>query len=98
MSFRLRFHELALTEWRRLDESIRRPLKKKLSERLENLRAPSVALSGMKNCFKIKLASAGYRLMYRVDDDVVYVTVIAVGKREKHRVYEAAHERIVPEK
>lgn len=94
MSFKLRFHELALAEWRKLDESIRKPLKKKLAERLENPRVPSAALSGLKDCYKIKLASAGYRMVYRVDDDVVYVTVIAVGKREKNRVYEAAQERI----
>ena len=95
MSFKLRFHELALAEWRKLDESIRKPLKKKLAERLENPRVPSASLSGLKDCYKIKLASAGYRMVYRVDDDVVYVTVISVGKREKNRVYEAAHERVL---
>ena len=94
MIFKLRFHQLALTEWRKLDESIRKPLKKKLSERLENPRVPSAALSGLKDCFKIKLASAGFRVVYRVDEDVLYVTVIAVGKREKNRVYENAHERV----
>lgn len=94
MSYKLRFHELALVEWNKLDESVRKPLKKKLVERLENPRLPSAALSGMKDCFKIKLKSAGYRVVYRVDDDIVYVTVIAIGKRENNRVYEAAHERI----
>ncbi len=44
----------------------------------------------MPDCYKIKLRSAGYRLIYRVDDDVVFVTVIAVGKRDKQKVYEAA--------
>jgi hypothetical protein len=29
-----------------------------------------------------------------VDDDVVFVTVIAVGKRDKQKVYEAAQSRI----
>jgi len=93
MSYKLRFHELALAEWRKLDESVRRPLKKKLAERLEDPRVPSAALSGIKDCYKIKLKSAGYRIVYRVDEEVVYVTVIAVGKREKNRVYDAAHER-----
>ena len=94
MTFKLRFHELALAEWRKLDESIRKPLKKKLVERLENPRVQSAALSGLKGCFKIKLASAGFRVVYRVDEDVLYVTVIAVGKREKNQVYETAHERV----
>lgn len=94
MSYRLRFHELALAEWRRLDASIREPLKKKLAERLEHPRVPSAALSGMPDCYKIKLRSAGYRLIYRVDDTVIFVTVIAVGRRDKQKVYEVAQSRL----
>lgn len=45
MTYSLRFHALALEEWRRLDGSVREPLKKKLAERLENPRVPSAALS-----------------------------------------------------
>lgn len=94
MSYRLRFHELALAEWRRLDAGLREPLKKKLAERLEHPRIPSAALSGMPDCYKIKLRSAGYRLIYRVDDTVVFVTVIAVGRRDKQKVYEVAQSRL----
>ena len=94
MSYRLRFHELALAEWRKLDASIREPLKKKLAERLENPRIPSAALSEMPDCYKIKLRSAGYRLVYRVDDEVVFVTVIGVGKRDKQKVHETAQSRL----
>ena len=47
MSYKLRFHELALAEWQKLDNSIREPLKKKLAERLENPRILASALSGM---------------------------------------------------
>ena len=72
---------------------MREPLKKKLAERLENPRVPASALSGMADCYKIKLRSAGYRLVYRVDEDLVYVTVIAVGKRDKQQVYDAARSR-----
>ena len=94
MSYRLRFHELALAEWRRLDAGLREPLKKKLAERLEHPRIPSAAISGMPDCYKIKLRSAGYRLIYRVDDTVVFVTVIAVGRRDKQKVYEVAQSRL----
>ena len=76
MSYKLRFHVLALAEWRKLDGSVREPLKKKLAERLVNPRIPGAALSGMADCYKIKQRSLGYRLIYRVDDDVVCVTVI----------------------
>ena len=67
MTYKLRFHELALVEWHKLDGSVREPLKKKLAERLANPRVPSAALSGMPDCYKIKLRSVGYRLVYRVE-------------------------------
>ena len=47
----------------------------------------------MSDCYKIKLQSLGYRSVYRVDDDVIYVTVIAVGKRERSAVYKRALQR-----
>lgn len=93
-NYRLRFHKLALAEWHKLDGSIREPLKKKLAERLKNPRIASAGLSGMPDCYKIKLRSAGYRLIYRVDDDVVFVTVITLCKRDKQKVYEAAQARL----
>ena len=92
-TYKLRFHELALAEWKKLDKTVRDPLQKKLAERLVQPRVPSAALSGMPDCYKIKIQSLGYRLVYRVDDDVVYVTVIAVGKRERSAVYKRALQR-----
>jgi len=91
--YKLRFHELALDEWKKLDKTIRDPLLKKLTERLQNPRVPSAALAGLKDCYKIKLRSLGYRLVYRVEEDVVFVTVIAVGKRERNDVYKQALKR-----
>jgi mRNA interferase RelE/StbE len=94
MTYKLRFHELAWAEWQKLDGSVKIPLKKKLLERLEEPRVPAASLSGMPDCFKIKLRQAGYRLVYRVDAEVVYVTVIAIGKRDKSAVYALAQSRI----
>ncbi len=94
MTFKLRFHELAIAEWKKLDGSIREPLKKKLAERLEEPRVPSAALSGMPDCYKIKLMTVGYRLVYRVEDEILFVTVIAVGKRERSQIYKAAKDRL----
>jgi mRNA interferase RelE/StbE len=94
MRFKLRFHEQALEEWHRLDGSVREPLKKKLAERLEQPRVPSAALHGMANCYKIKMLSLGYRLIYRVDEQAVFVTVIATGKRDKNKVYRTALNRL----
>lgn len=94
MSYKLRFHELALKEWEKLDSSLRGQFRKKLLERLENPCIPSAALSGMPDCYKIKLRKAGYRLIYRVDEDIVYVTVIVVGKRDKLKVYTTGKNRL----
>lgn len=94
MRYKLRFHELAFAEWIKLDNSVREPLKKKLIERLENPRISAAALTGMPNCYKIKLLRVGYRLVYRVEDDIVFVTVIAVGKRDKLKTYTTAKSRI----
>ena len=93
MSYKLRFHEQAFKEWKKLGATLQEQFKKKLAERLEQPRIPSAALSGMSDCYKIKL-KAGYRLVYRVEDDIVYVTVIAVGKRERSIVYGTAHSRM----
>lgn len=94
MTYKLSFHTLALAEWQTLDGSIKAPLKKKLAERLENPLVPADALSGMPNCYKIKLKRIGFRLVYLVNNDVVTVTVIAVGKRDKSAVYGAAKDRL----
>ena len=93
-TYKLRFHTLALAEWQKLDGSLQAQFKKKLEERLVTPRVPSAALSGMPDCYKIKLRSAGYRLVYRVDDDVVYVTVISIGLRDKQQAYARAHKRL----
>nr|QTX14061.1 RelE/StbE replicon stabilization toxin [Klebsiella pneumoniae] len=42
---------------------------------------------------KIKLRGAGYRLVYSVNDDVVTVTVIGVGKRENDDIYNLTKHR-----
>ncbi len=94
MRFELQFHSEALREWKELDTTLREQFKTKLRERMENPRVPSAALSGMLNCYKIKLQRAGYRLVYRVDDNIVYVTVIAIGKRDKSDAYNKARKRI----
>jgi len=61
---------------------------------LENPKVPVSALSGMQHCYKIKLQQAVYHLVYLVEDDIVYITVIAMGKRNKSKVYEMAMLRL----
>lgn len=93
MSFDLRFLPSALKEWEKLGAPVRAQFKTKLTERLEHPRVPKDALHGMRDHYKIKLRGAGYRLVYRVEDETVIVTVVAVGKRERGRVYSDAARR-----
>ena len=60
MSYELAFHPDALTEWGKLDPSVRAQFKKKLAERLVNPRIPAAQLSGRKDRYKIKLRTVGY--------------------------------------
>lgn len=93
MTYKLEFLPSALKEWQKLGHPLREQFKKKLCERLELPRIPAAALHGMPDHYKIKLRAAGYRLVYRVEDERVVVTVVAVGKRERGAVYEAAGKR-----
>lgn len=93
-TYNLDFFEDAKKEWDRLDNGIRTQFRKKLTQRLANPRIPSARLSGMDNCYKIKLRSAGYRLIYQVEDETITVIVVAIGKRERNEAYERAAKRL----
>ena len=94
MTYKLEFKKSALKEWEKLGHTLKAQFKKKLKERLENPHVPSAALSGGQNLYKIKLRQQGYRLVYSVADEIVTVTVIAVGKRDRNAVYEIALSRL----
>ncbi|MBT5901600.1 MAG: type II toxin-antitoxin system RelE/ParE family toxin [Opitutaceae bacterium] len=93
MSYKLKFLPSALKEWHKIGSTIRDQLKKKLRERLKEPVVPADRLHGFKNHYKIKLRSAGYRLVYEVDHGEVTVLVITVGKRERSAVYIEARKR-----
>ncbi|WP_019865855.1 type II toxin-antitoxin system RelE family toxin [Methylovulum miyakonense] len=73
--------------------SVKSQFKNKLSKCLVNPHIPANRLSGFDCAYKIKLRSAGYRLVYEVDDQYVIVFVIAVGKRENNSVCDKAQDR-----
>jgi mRNA interferase RelE/StbE len=93
-TFKLEFLPSAQREWNKLNSSIQTQFAKKLRERLSYPRVPSARLSGLSDCFKIKLRDAGYRLVYRVFDDRVVVQIVAIGRRERNAVYKAAAGRL----
>ncbi len=93
MTYKLKFEKRAWKEWEKLGHPVKEQFKKKLEERLQNPRVPSAKLNGHADRYKIKLRSAGYRLVYQVFDDEVVVSVIAIGKRENADVYNLASTR-----
>ena len=93
-SYDLEFDVRARKEFAKLDSSLQLQFARKLKERLAQPRVVKDQLSGMADCYKIKLRSAGYRLVYRVVEHRVVVIVIAVGKRERSAAYDAARSRL----
>lgn len=94
--YRLKFLPEALVEWNALDGSVKEVLKKLLKKRLAQPRLPGTELHGeLRDCYKIKLLKQGYRLVYRVEDDVLVVLVLAVAKREDLAAYRAAVDRLL---
>jgi mRNA interferase RelE/StbE len=93
MSYELRFKKSALKEWSKLGETIQAAFKKQLEERLQHPHVRQDKLRETPDCYKIKLQTAGYRLIYQVDDNVITVTVITIGQRGKNRAYRLAKRR-----
>lgn len=93
MTYKLEFLPSAHKEWNKLGHTLREQFKKKMGERLKLPRIPADALHSMPDCYKINLKASGYRLVYQVIDERVVVSVLAVGKRERSSVYDAARNR-----
>lgn len=94
MTFSLEFDQRALKEWQKLGDTVRQQFKKKLAEILVNPRIEANRLRDLPDCYKIKLRSAGYRLIYQVIDQEVVVFVVAVDKRENEAAYRKAEDRL----
>ena len=94
MTYAVKFREEALKEWHKLDKTIQQQFAKKLKKCSDNPHIESAKLRGMKNCYKIKLRSSGFRLVYEFIDDVLIVAVVAVGKRDRSEVYNLASDRL----
>ncbi len=93
-TYRVQFLASAKAEWDKLDGSLQLQFTKALAKRILMPRIPKAALAGMPDCYKIKLRGVGYRLVYRVIDSKLILLAIAVGKRDKNLVYNAAQSRM----
>lgn len=94
MIYELEFEERALKEFQKISEVLKAQFKKKLADVLIEPHIPAHRLRGMRDCYKIKLRSSGYRLVYQVIDAQIVVLVLAVGKRERSDVYQTAKQRL----
>ncbi len=94
MTYELEFKKSALKEWKKLGATIQSQFKKELTDILNNPHIENAKLSGGNELYKIKLKQVGYRLVYEVNDTVITVTVISVGKRDKGKIYKTTMDRI----
>lgn len=93
MTYELAIHPEAEQEWGCLDGSIRQRFKDKLAkERLISPRVPKDALRDLPDCYKIKITTPQYRLIYHVDDATTRVTLLSVASRDD--VYEELKRRL----
>jgi mRNA interferase RelE/StbE len=97
VSYRLQFLPEALDEWNAFDGSVKALLRTALKKRLEQPHLPGSELHAeLHHCYKIKLKRLGYRLVYSVEDDLLVLLVLSVGKREDLEAYRKAIDRLVP--
>lgn len=94
MSWKLEFHPAAFKEFFKLDLEIRRQFQKILKTRLQEPNPSGSRLfGGLKNCYKIKLKSRGYRLVYEIRIADGTLRILSVDRRDSS-VYEIALGRI----
>lgn len=94
MAYRLQFLHAAKAEWDKLDGTVQLQFTKVLAKRLEVPRVPKAALASMADCYKIKLRTVEYRLVYQVRDESLVLLTVAVGKRDRNAVYNVAMARL----
>lgn len=83
MSYELAIHPEAEREWTKLDGSVKRRFKEKLTrEQLITPRVAKDALRELPDCYKIKITTPQYRLVYHVDDEAGLLTILSVTTRE----------------
>lgn len=81
MTYSLEFDARALKEWQKLGDTIRQQLKKKLVSVLLNPRVEANRLHSLPDCYKIKLRSSGYRLVYQVIGDLGGAWIWIISRR-----------------
>jgi mRNA interferase RelE/StbE len=94
MTYRITFLESAKKEWDNLPKEIQKQIKAKLLKIKEYPCILKNKLSGLKDCYKMKLRASGYRLVYRIYEGRLVIQIVAVAKRDKSEVYNLVRHRI----
>ncbi len=93
MTYELKFVPSAKKEWDKLDNSIKQMFKKAIAKRLVNPYVPAAKLKNLPiECYKIKLRTIGYRLIYTIEGGELVLLVLTINRRDV--VYEKLHELI----
>ena len=93
MIYELAIHPEAEKEWAKLDGSIKRRFKEKFAkERLKHPRIAKDALRELPDCYKIKITTPQFRLIYHVNDTKRLLTILSVATRDD--VYEELRARL----
>lgn len=87
MTYELEFDARALKEFKKLGSTVQLQFKKKLKEILDSPKVTANQLRDLPNCYKVKLRTSGYRMIYQVNDDTITVLVVAIVKRDKEQAY-----------
>ncbi len=92
-NYELAIHHDAEKEWAKLDGSIKRRFKEKLAkERLKHPRVVKDALRELPDCYKIKITTPQFRLIYHINDVKRLLTILSVASRDD--VYEELRTRL----
>lgn len=93
MSYELAIHPAAQKEWVKLDGSVKRRFKEKFAkERLKHPRVAKDSLRELPDCYKIKITTPQFRLIYHVNDTKRLLTILSVASRDD--VYEELQSRL----
>jgi len=93
-------HEVIFTkpagrDLRKLDRQVVNAVIDAIETRALEPHTATDALGGnLKGAFKIKLLHLGIRIVYIVEDNVMRVVVLTIGKRENDAVYQTADIRL----
>ena len=93
MSYELAIHPAAEKEWAKLDGNIKRRFKEKFAkERLKHPRVAKDSLRDLPDCYKIKITTPQFRLIYHVNDTKRLLTILSVASRDD--VYDELQSRL----